>query len=267
MLYPDYLYHYTSIETLALILKNRTIRFNNLLYVDDPDEKKSKDIKSVGRFCLVSCWTDVNKESLPMWKLYTPDMHGVRIRMKPFPFKEYPAMMQNFWHVEGEEDIYSRAAITINSYKSYIDEKRVARENRAFVIPPSVELVPVEYTDDETKIYPKIKMSDDFRIDYIGMCKRTYWEFQSEWRYKILFTPFNAAEIKEGAEKNKEVGISKRVPYKEFFLELANNAFYEAEIILGPKVTEGEKIIVESLINTYCKNEKVTVKKSQILVN
>ena len=29
-----YLYHYTNIETLALILKNRTIRFNSLDRMD-----------------------------------------------------------------------------------------------------------------------------------------------------------------------------------------------------------------------------------------
>lgn len=33
-----YLYHYTSIETLALILKNRTIRFSSLATVDDIKE-------------------------------------------------------------------------------------------------------------------------------------------------------------------------------------------------------------------------------------
>ena len=32
------IYHYTSIETLALILKNKTIRFNRLDHVDDVDE-------------------------------------------------------------------------------------------------------------------------------------------------------------------------------------------------------------------------------------
>ncbi len=31
-------YHYTSIETLALILKNKSIRFNRLDCVDDLEE-------------------------------------------------------------------------------------------------------------------------------------------------------------------------------------------------------------------------------------
>lgn len=32
------IYHYTSIETLALIIKNKTIRFNRLDFVDDCEE-------------------------------------------------------------------------------------------------------------------------------------------------------------------------------------------------------------------------------------
>ncbi|MBE6746525.1 MAG: hypothetical protein E7558_03645 [Ruminococcaceae bacterium] len=36
----EYLYHYTSIETLALILKNRTIRFNSLDKMDDLQEQQ-----------------------------------------------------------------------------------------------------------------------------------------------------------------------------------------------------------------------------------
>lgn len=34
----DYLYHYTNVETLALILANRTIRFNALNKMDDLQE-------------------------------------------------------------------------------------------------------------------------------------------------------------------------------------------------------------------------------------
>lgn len=39
-----YLYHYTSLETLALILKNKTLCFNSLLNVDDVEEAQSKDM-------------------------------------------------------------------------------------------------------------------------------------------------------------------------------------------------------------------------------
>lgn len=51
------LYHYTSIETLAMILGGKKIRFNNLLHVDDPDEIETADLSNWGRHCFVSCWT------------------------------------------------------------------------------------------------------------------------------------------------------------------------------------------------------------------
>lgn len=38
------IYHYTNIDTLALILKNRTIRFNRLDNVDDLEEGKAESL-------------------------------------------------------------------------------------------------------------------------------------------------------------------------------------------------------------------------------
>ena len=77
------IYHYTNIETLALILKNKTIRFNRLDQVDDLEEGK---VKSLGvQFCkyvFASCWTDVAEESIPLWKMYGGDSGGIRISLE-----------------------------------------------------------------------------------------------------------------------------------------------------------------------------------------
>lgn len=62
------LYHYTSIETLALILKHKTIRFSRLDRVDDPDEYSFKeDGITPAHYCYVSCWTKNDNENLPQW--------------------------------------------------------------------------------------------------------------------------------------------------------------------------------------------------------
>lgn len=42
----DYLYHYTSLEKLALILKNRTIRLSPLDKMDDRQEQKTSDVEN-----------------------------------------------------------------------------------------------------------------------------------------------------------------------------------------------------------------------------
>lgn len=81
----EYLYHYTNIETLALILKNHTFRFNSLDKMDDLQEKEAADIKNAGQFCYISSWTDDITESIPMWNMYSSITSGVRIRLRKIP--------------------------------------------------------------------------------------------------------------------------------------------------------------------------------------
>ena len=58
----DYLFHYTSVESLALILKNKTFRFSPLSALDDLLEEKVKDSQKFGNYVFVSSWTDNKKE-------------------------------------------------------------------------------------------------------------------------------------------------------------------------------------------------------------
>lgn len=261
---PDFLYHYTSIETLALILSKRTLRFNCLSFVDDPDESKASDIEDIGRLCVVSCWTDREEESIPMWQMYTPNSKGVRLKMRRYPFKEYPATMKGSWIRLDNNEIGDEIG-NLNNYRSYIDENKIARENRAFVIPPAPELIQMSYSNKEEMIYPQILFDKNnrFEISGIGQYKRECWEFQSEWRYRILFTPFSAEGIekREGFESIKH---SKNVPYKEYYLELSENALEGAEVVMGPKTSEAEKIIVESLIEKFQGEYIVPVRQSKL---
>ena len=84
------IHHYTNIETLALILKNRTIRFNRLDRVDDLEEGRAEcsGIK-LGQYIFVSCWTEEAEESIPLWRMYTEKGTGVRISLTKEMFKTY----------------------------------------------------------------------------------------------------------------------------------------------------------------------------------
>lgn len=53
-----------KLETLALILKNKTICFNNLLYVAYLDEAETEDMGKFGKFVYVSCWTEDSEKSI-----------------------------------------------------------------------------------------------------------------------------------------------------------------------------------------------------------
>lgn len=259
-----YLYHYTSLDTLALILKNKTICFNNLLYVDDIEESLSKDMGDFGKYINVSCWTAEEKESIALWNLYTPNMHGVRIRMPIFPFKKYK------YH-KGEYFLDNDIETFINIGRLYDDDKGSTTADQP-------KLIKVEYTDDDQKLYPKIKkcnvenaaekylsansMEDldernltiTYSFNELGRFKRTDWSFQKEWRYIISFSPMGLKEnypttFKKQQEQIRRIeNLNQSAPYDKFFLDLDENAIREMKVLFGPKMTESEKILAKALL-------------------
>lgn len=84
---PKFLYHYTSLETVALILKNMTLRFNRLDKVNDLNEASSYNLPYANTLVFSSSWTEHSEESIPMWRMYTRDMEGVRIKLPINMFK------------------------------------------------------------------------------------------------------------------------------------------------------------------------------------
>jgi hypothetical protein len=62
--YPKILFHYTSIETLALILSTRKLRFNRLDRVNDMGEAQSLDYPKAQTLVFASCWTAADREQI-----------------------------------------------------------------------------------------------------------------------------------------------------------------------------------------------------------
>lgn len=257
---PTFLYHYTSIETLIYILKNRTIRFNNLNQVDDLNEGKSEDFRSIGNYFLVSCWTGLEEESIPFWNMYTDKMTGVRIKL--------PSDLFNTYTIFTNAD-YGLDPGAINS----IVPPDVTFGINHWIVPTHNNfLKKVEYTDDKVKLKPALKtiVGNQFTIhlDKIGIYKATHWAFQSEWRYIIKVFPF-ASEVQNmnnGSNLLRESLLSinrgDSVPFSHLDITVNEEKFKQMEIILGPKSSEADKIIVESLVEKF--NPTAIVKNSDL---
>lgn len=263
----SYLYHYTSLDTLALILKNRTLCFNNLLNVDDMEEAQSEDMGEFGKFVYVSCWTADSEESIPLWNLYTPDMHGVRIRLPEYPFETHHYKKGDFFF---EEDV-----------DTYIDFADMIAENKYSIASTNPVLVKVKYDNEKARLFPRVRMESytgalqDFleaksleelerkNIDVtysfkeIGYYKRENWSFQEEWRYKISIAPMGLQESNPPTlEKQQECfrRLEDRAvepPVQRLFLKIDENALKELEVVFGPKMTDAEKIMAVALFEKY----------------
>lgn len=251
----EYLYHYTNVSSLALILKSKNFRFNSLLYMDDKEEVFTNEEGYLGKYCFVSSWTDLEEESIPFWGIYTKDMGGVRIKLQKNPFVK-------------NEICYYRHEET--NFISQIPKYLFDELDKYNVYVPMDFLRKVVYTDNESLIMPKtinyVKsfldgtslLIGDF-MD-VGKYKRKCWEFQSEWRYSIVVFPCNENGQLTMSGKNdlNDLGIS----YIDVPMEEA--AFKSMEITLGPKISESDRIIVKLLVEKYCPTAQIKKSKLEI---
>lgn len=253
----EYLYHYTSIENLALILKNKTIRLNPLDKMDDLQEQRTADIDEFGRYTFISCWTSEKEESIPMWNMYTPIKSGVRIRMRKRPFVAYnnvPVKQLREW---ASKNIGVSSQEDTSEFVSYIDGNWMISEG---VISPHVFgddiLYEIEYTKDMQKLEPKIASIKDGQVflcaNIMGKHKSEYWEFQKEWRYLLSVYPWSPL---------RESGELQLLQYID--LQIDPCCYDDMEITYSPKMTQGNRILLELLLEKY--NPKAVIRESELL--
>lgn len=245
------IYHYTSIETLALILKHKTIRFNRLDLVDDLEESihgsGPTNIK-LGQYHFVSCWTKDKTENISLWKMYT-NYKGIRIAL--------------------DDDMFITYNVNEN-IKSFFPQHTDFKDD--YFIPPFVneaKLYDVIYCPNpENKIKELVKKVGEsgaaINTNDIGIYKKEEWKFQNESRFKITVFPIcnNFIKLKEDETLFNILGkmmsaigpsIGSNYPIKKRYFDIPLNPekLKNIEIMLGPQTTEAEKIIVEALVKEY----------------
>ena len=248
---PKFLYHYTSIDTLACILNSKKLKLTSLCYVDD--EKEINNI--VAKYCYVSCWTAEERESIPMWEMYSNGMKGVRIKLPVNPFIEYPLDKKRF-----------------GTSKGFIPAERILGENTTVMGIGTDCLKAIEYLNEvdllrnENELNTSIAAGEFNVKNDLGIYKDSAWEFQKEWRYKYFILPGNYSIVNDPLFPSNM--ISGKYPAIEdgFFIELDENKMQSMEILLGPYTTYGDKLLVELLRKEYVpsaivKNSALKIRK------
>lgn len=265
---PAVLYHYASLDTLALILHNRTIRFSRLDKVDDPQEQRSADSQNLGKMKLVSCWTSSDEESIPMWREYAGAECGVRIQMKSHPFKRYSVSTESLSKLSSDAVLntpggkFDGLQLPLEDFwdKKY-HFKKMAR---------SVEMLhEVQYTNDKSLLFPKLIRNREngwieADLNTLGIHKATAWSYQNEWRYVLTAVPVGIASVIKGdveaVKRATEVILDKCDPEIPSFYDLiiSDEAFSSMKIVASPKMTPGNRLILDALVQKYAPGIEVT---------
>lgn len=257
---PAVLYHYASLDTLALILHNRTIRFSRLDKVDDPQEQRSVDSQNLGKMKLVSCWTSSDEESIPMWREYAGAECGVRIQMKSHPFKRYSVSTESLSKLSSDAVLNTPGGKFDGlqlPLEDFWDKKYHFKE-----MARSVEMLhEVQYTKDKSLLFPEVIRSCgngwvEADLSALGIHKATAWSYQREWRYVLTAVPVGIASIEGDAEAVKratEVILDRCDPGIPSFYDLAisDEAFSSMKIVASPKMTPGNRVILDALVQKY----------------
>lgn len=254
-------YHYTTIENLALILKNRTIRLNRLDKVDDLEENAISNGVNLGQYIFVSCWTEDPEESIPLWKMYAGINNGVRIGLDVEMFQTY--LLHDL-----TTEYYPRCEGSILSYIPQDDYK-----SPDFLITPlysisdfyrKVEYVDNvnKYVDDAFKLVKEGTEVKNFNVEYnkIGRYKNKRWSFQKESRFVIGVFPFNLYYLKEEEMEATFINSykdNKTLPFSFYDMHLKEDVINNIEITLSPGATESQSIIIGSLCNQYAQGARI----------
>lgn len=258
------LYHYTNIDSLALILKNRTIRLNSLDKMDDLQEKAGLDHQNIGRYFYVSCWTDEVLESIPMWNMYTRVDSGIRIELPQNPFTKNIISGKTLSQLlPGREIEGDFEHLSLFSPEFIIANKVTSPQFLNNDI-----LYKIEYTNNKEFLYPKIinLSNDGINLSYekIGKYKNIHWSFQREWRYLIMLFPIDSFD-NPGSLLHKFKELVKNIANQtdndplpsSVDLEISPDNFDKMVITKSPKLSLGNDLILNALLEKYNLNVKI----------
>lgn len=269
------IYHYTTIDSLAMIMSSRSIKFNRLDKVDDMEERAESKNVQLWQYVFVSCWTENSEESIPLWRMYSGNTHGVRIGMDADMFED---------NVIGGSNV-PQSIPHEGFWLSKIPAQDLFRSD-FFILPTGMRLVKndeslfychIDYVDDvneKTKDAYQFTMTDathassSVAFGEIGKYKNKRWAFQEESRFRLVIMPFNpilAGPNQAGSIALNAIHNSMPVPISEYFLKLRQEALNNIEITLHPNATVSDRVIVEALCAKYAQN--AVIKPSELTDN
>ena len=251
------IYHYTSIETLALILKSKSIRFNRLDNVDDLEESmygSGPKNQNLSKYIFVSCWTKSEEENLALWKMYA-GYNGIRIGLDENLFVCYPntpvdtieSFYKDIFHFGPDYCAAQQNNLTKLEEVKYIDSPRFAVNDLVSISGNTLSITTSNW----------------------GLVKSKEWAIQQESRFRIQTLPLNYAYVKSYSAEILNTmdrmvltkAIIEVIPaivrsieedYKpqtsELFMPIKDDALNNMEIMMGPQTSDAQRLIVEALV-------------------
>jgi len=245
-------FHYTSIDTLKLILRSRKVRFKRFDTLDDLSEVQTHDNITFAKFFFTSCWTSKEYECALMWDKYGDNYRGVRIGLPSDMFELY-----QYEDGEYEVDGVPLSVIGTPSYPLSLEQLSQLNCFPINVNNPEWFAGQVEYIADIAAHYQGCFKEENggYRVsDGMGLPfkKSVQWESQQEFRYVIGLLSTDIARM-----KMSKTPISPYPSFEYVDLNLKQNIFDQLKIQIGPNCTTQQKNEVFSFASNFAPEAKI----------
>ncbi len=250
------IYHYTSIENLALILKHKTIRFNRLDHMDDPCEKNFLvNQLDWSPYTYVSCWTENPEESIPLWHMYTKEGKGVRIGIEK-DFIDWDKQQIAFsvpsrqrHHKSISKDSSGAFSVTFNPTRLY---RPLSDELCYRKVKYVSEKEFLDFEKNIGRMRAFMDIDEKLMRENIGCLRKDKWAFQQESRFVIYAVPYTATDavVSHNDFINLiRLNIANQVPFIDVPIKVEK--LRNIEVTLGPNIDEGQGILAKALLSKY----------------
>lgn len=262
---PNYLYHYTSVDTLLLILSNNTIRFNTLNNMNDPIEGYTIEYPEARSYIFASCWTAEAREELPMWKMYT-DLKGVRFKMPIDLFNTTKNLTVTKCTNKSNYLITSELEKAYSINQNNMDTFNINSDINKVFGPTQIEYY--ESKDVLAKdIITRNKKTDfempEINLSLLGQRKLDYWRFEKEYRFRLFYA--NASMLAGSIGVLEESFKNHAITTEYIDVNFNSNCIEDIEIILGPMTDKVNKELIEEhlgklgIINFTVKHSEIEI--------
>ena len=264
------IHHYTSAQTLPLILKNRTIRFTRADQLDDPSEVPFRTDRLGPHRFFVSSWSQGPGGEAGLWHRYADRDRGVRLSLHRMPF-DWARFAVEFSRMS---DIHGQMKkIGVNIVDVVLPFGEATLFGNGYVVTPTWTDIPntfgapVIYVDDPVTEAARTVVVDGDRLTIHGddarvaRIKKNVWADQDEYRFVLsaiggpnLDYTANPARYREAMMDILESGA--RAGFDNFYPEVAAidvplgaQAFVGMIVTLGPKISPEDQLNVTQMVH------------------
>ena len=100
----------------------------------------------------------------------------------------------------------------------------------------------------------------------VGLHKARHWEFEGEWRFRIIAGPAQPADGLEAGTQKELDFAEKVIPRCDFIdIPLREEALASLHILVGPKADSSADIIIDALCSKYAPGAEVSRSKIRVM--